>query len=307
MASAIDMQEKKKRRDSMALSLIIHAFLLLFFLFPLFSFYSKNEPPRFQGIQVALGDPQIEQRNTPAAKQEKQEEKKVVQKKTKAAAKPSKATKSKSAPQKVVSQTREDESPVVATKKKVVSKKTDAKAEAKKKAKLEANKQREAEEARKKAEEEAKKEAEEAERAEEARKKAEAAKKKADAKKKFQGLLDNSSSTAPAGGQENGHPNAEALKRLSTGKGRIGDGLGDRKVLYAPQIKDNSQKTGRVKVNICVNAAGKVIKAQFTQKGSTTTDANLIDLALEGAEKYEFSTSKATEQCGEITIDFKLK
>lgn len=311
MATAIELQEKKKRRDSMALSLIIHAFLLLFFLFPLFSFYSNNEPPQFQGIQVALGNPQFEERNEPPAVQETQEEEEETKPVKKSAppkkSAPVKAEKTKAAPEKVVSKVTKEKAEVVATKEKVVATKNNKTEDAKKK--VEAEKQKEAEKLKqeREAQAQAEREAQETKEAEEERKRAEAAKKKADAKKKFQGLMNNSSSTSPSAGQENGKPNAEALEGLTTGKGKVGTGLGNREVLYAPQIKDNSQSTGKVVVNICVNSAGKVVKATFTQKGSTTTDSNLIDLAIGGAKKYEFSASKADEQCGDILIDFKLK
>ena len=57
------------------------------------------------------------------------------------------------------------------------------------------------------------------------------------------------------------------------------ENFSNRYVIYQPDIKDQSYKQGRVVINICVNAAGDVISSRFTQKGSTTTDQYLQDLA----------------------------
>ena len=83
--------------------------------------------------------------------------------------------------------------------------------------------------------------------------------------------------------------------------------LGKRKVLKVPEIKDDSQKKGRVVVKICVNAAGKVTSSKYTMMGSTTSDLYLINLAEEGAKDYLFSPSKNPKECGNVIIEFKLK
>ena len=74
-----------------------------------------------------------------------------------------------------------------------------------------------------------------------------------------------------------------------------------------PVIIDNSQTTGIVVVDICINAAGKVISAKYTQKGSTSNDKELIEVAEKGVLKYRFSASNVFKQCGSVIIDFKLK
>ena len=78
-------------------------------------------------------------------------------------------------------------------------------------------------------------------------------------------------------------------------------------VLHEPKISDNSQKTGRVVISVCVDKTGRVIKATYTQKGSTTTDSELQRIAREAALQFKFTTSDIEEQCGTITVDFKLK
>jgi outer membrane biosynthesis protein TonB len=108
-------------------------------------------------------------------------------------------------------------------------------------------------------------------------------------------------------GDPNGDPNATALEGISKGSGRVGGGLGNRGVLHEPRINDRSQKTGRVVMSICVDKNGKVIKADYTQKGSTTTDSELKDIARKAALQFKFTLSEIEEQCGTITVDFKVQ
>lgn len=108
-------------------------------------------------------------------------------------------------------------------------------------------------------------------------------------------------------GDPNGDPNSNVLEGISNGSGRVGGGLGKRGVLHEPQINDRSQKTGRVVISVCVDKTGKVIKAEYTQKGSTTTDSELKDIARKAALQFKFTLSEIEEQCGTITVDFKVK
>lgn len=310
MANSITIDEQKQRRDSMSISLVLHLFLLLLLLIPIVQAFSKQpEPPQFQGIQVALGYKAAKERtktNPAPSAAETKPVAKPTETKAKPKTKPSSAKPkaSKAVAKKVVSKTREKEAPIVATKKKVVEKKVNKKSDAeiaKEKAEAEAKAKAEAEaEAKRKAAEEAKRKA--------AEKAAKAAAAKSAAKSKFNNLMKSANGDgAPSKGDPSGHPDASALEGITKGKGKAGNGLGNRGLLHAPEISDNTQRTGRVVVNICVNSKGKVISANYTQKGSTTTDSHLIDLATNSALKYRFSASTTEEQCGDITIDFRLK
>ncbi len=150
--------------------------------------------------------------------------------------------------------------------------------------------------------------------AEAQRKAAEEAKKQEEynkTKKSYGDLLggDGKGNTGKSGsqGDPNGDPNANALEGISKGSGRVGGGLGKRGVLHEPQINDHSQKTGLVVISVCVDKTGKVNKAEYTQKGSTTTDSELKDIARKAALQFKFTTSTIEEQCGTITVDFKVK
>ncbi|MGB4849997.1 MAG: hypothetical protein WBP41_18875, partial [Saprospiraceae bacterium] len=58
---------------------------------------------------------------------------------------------------------------------------------------------------------------------------------------------------------------------------------------------------------VCVDKTGKVIKAVYTQKGSTNTDSELKEIARKAALQFKFTLSEIEEQCGTITVDFKVR
>jgi colicin import membrane protein len=109
-------------------------------------------------------------------------------------------------------------------------------------------------------------------------------------------------------GQPDGDPDSDNLKGLGGGKGNIGRGLGGRKVeSRPPPVEDNSQKRGTIVIKICVDQAGKVIKATFTQNGSTISDGDLREKAESNARKFRFAPGQLDEQCGDISYQFGLK
>ena len=304
--------EEQNRKRGMLLSIVLHLLLLLLCL-TTFVYNFEKPAEEISGIVVQLGiieggntdevaqseDPPAEsQENTPAASAAPAEEEKTTAKEV-IPEKEEKA-KEKSPDASTESQTVQEESDIIAKK-------------AKEKA-VQAAQKKKASEAKKVAEEKAKKEAVR-KAAEEAKRKAaeEEAKKKAEyeaKKSKFGSLLSGGSGNNDNSGNQgdpDGDPNSKALENLATGSGLIGEGLSDRAVEYKPVITDNSQKTGKVVVEICINAAGKVISSKYTQKGSTSADKDLIEVAEKGVLKYRFSASNAAKQCGSVIIDFKLK
>ncbi len=141
--------------------------------------------------------------------------------------------------------------------------------------------------------------------------KAEKVEKTIDTKSQFSKLFKTrgtkKSSNNGAQGDPLGSRDSDILEGITRGKGRVGDGLQSRGMVYEPLIEDTSQKSGRVVVRICVDATGKVTSAKYTQRGSTTTDLELILIAEKNALKYRFSPSNREEQCGTITIEFIVK
>lgn len=95
---------------------------------------------------------------------------------------------------------------------------------------------------------------------------------------------------------------------VGTGTGpSIGGGLGGRAVRKRGAINDNSQKQGKVVIEVCVDSDGNVISADYTQRGSTTSDSELRNKALASARAYKFAASSSAQECGTITFNFQLK
>lgn len=167
-------------------------------------------------------------------------------------------------------------------------------------------KQKEEEERRKREQERQKQLEEQKRREEEARREAEYA----EAKKQFGDLFGEGKGETDTPGNQGdplGDPSSDNLEGLSTGSGTIGGGLGGRQVRYKPQVVENSQKTGRVVIRVCVDDSGNVMQATFSQKGSTTGDSDLVATAQKFARQYRFSESSVSKQCGTITFDFKVQ
>lgn len=93
-----------------------------------------------------------------------------------------------------------------------------------------------------------------------------------------------------------------------TGTGfSIGGGLVGRKVVQRGSINDNSQKTGKVVINVCVDSKGSVTSAEYTPRGSTTADSDLRTKAIQAARGFRFAASTVNQQCGAITFNFQIK
>ena len=77
----------------------------------------------------------------------------------------------------------------------------------------------------------------------------------------------------------------------------------------SPRLVENSQKSGVVVVSLCVDASGGVIPSsvKFTQRGSTTTDSQLVNAAIRNAKQWGFTGGQVDRQCGTITYNFKVQ
>ena len=286
-----DPDIRKKSRWAVLIAIL---FWVLVMGIPLFSYTFPL--PEKTGILLAFGDEDGGGNEVASAKSEDEEVKEADQGAEAAEEETEKAEEKASikTPEKIVKAETEEEANIVTTKNIV---KTTPKV--KKENKEDDTRNIEAERKAKELADQQKKLAEEAAK----RKKQEEAKKSfSDA---FGGSGDGSKPSQQ--GNEDGDPEGSPLDGLISGKGNIGTGLADRGVVFEPEINENSQKTGRVVVRICVNSSGKVTEASYTQKGSTSTDLALIEVAEKAALEYVFSSSNLDKQCGNISIDFKLK
>lgn len=109
-------------------------------------------------------------------------------------------------------------------------------------------------------------------------------------------------------GVQNG-PHNDGLSSTGLGDSGIGHDLSGRRMVKKPDIKDSSQKTGKVAVRVRVDRNGNVIHAQYTTKGSTTTDSYLIRLAEQAARQAKFNSdvNASAEQIGTITFTFRVQ
>lgn len=112
-------------------------------------------------------------------------------------------------------------------------------------------------------------------------------------------------------GNPQGDPASPNYEGDNMGLGSVGVGVDliGRNLLSIPPINENYRETGKVTISIKVDRSGNVLFAKYTVKGSTTTDPKLIQLAEEAARQAKFSASSkaAEEQFGSITFTFKLK
>lgn len=289
---------EKNKNKGMISSVIIHSLLFLLFFINFFEF--EWPPKNESGILIAFGLPDEGMGDDNPDTQNKEivdeiSKSKPQENQIKESTSPDKDSKNtniKSEPVKIKETTTIDEKSDVSisSDKKKTPVETEAQLAEKRRRDAAAKAQ---EEATRKAEEEAKKQAE------------------VDAKKKQFGTLlgkgQGDNNTSGNQGDPKGDPNSKALDGLAKGSGRIGGGLSNRGVTYEPKFSDKSQKTGKVVIEICVDPTGNVTEAKFTQRGSNTTDSELVAIALKGAKEYKFSQGQAESQCGTVTIDFKVQ
>jgi TonB family protein len=92
-----------------------------------------------------------------------------------------------------------------------------------------------------------------------------------------------------------------------TGTGSsVGGGLGGRRVVSRAKPAYNSDKSGTVRVAVCVDGEGRVTSARSQQVGSTTTAGELRSAAESAARQWKFAADNAAgEQCGWIDFNFR--
>jgi len=285
MSEILNKKEEEDRRRGLIISLVAHALLFLIFFLPLI----RVQPPKeIGGILVSFGDPNAGFDALFANEEE-----------ATASVQASENATSPSESVDVSSEDRTEEAPIAAKEKTVNKKESTSNNTAKNQADVIAKNKLETDRKAKDA-------AAKADADKEAKEKATFENKK----KKFSDLLGGgkgSNDNKGNQGNEKGDPNGKALDGISKGSGKVGGGLSGRGVEFEPTFTDNSQKTGKVSLSICVNNDGKVTRADFTQKGSTTSDAYLIDLARKTALKYRFVKSEIENQCGTVTVDFRVQ
>ena len=108
-------------------------------------------------------------------------------------------------------------------------------------------------------------------------------------------------------GNPNGNPNSDSYNgNSSSGSGiNIKSGLTGRRIAIKPKFEDEFNENAKVAVDVKVDASGKVLSATVNPRGTTTTNANIRQIAKNKAMQVKFTTG-AEEQSGTIVFDFRV-
>ena len=80
--------------------------------------------------------------------------------------------------------------------------------------------------------------------------------------------------------------------------------IANRTILQSEEAYATTEKRGTIAIKICVDRAGNVMSAKFTQRGSTTFNSYLKKVALKAAKSIKFATLDVPEQCGIVNYKF---
>ena len=130
----------------------------------------------------------------------------------------------------------------------------------------------------------------------------------------FPGRTEGSKSTSEGNAEGKGNQGHEAGDptgdHAGTGQGTSGNSFdlsGRRLVGALPKPSYDVSEQGRVVVEITVNKDGKVVKAVFRSRGSTTSNSVLVRAAEKAALQARFDVAEGTDlQVGTITYNFKM-
>lgn len=86
-----------------------------------------------------------------------------------------------------------------------------------------------------------------------------------------------------------------------------GDGLFDRKVIKRADVGQLARKQGKLVIDLCVDKEGKVYWAELNSDLSTIDDADLQKNARQVAMQYVYEPDATKEkECGRLTFIFKI-
>ncbi len=117
-------------------------------------------------------------------------------------------------------------------------------------------------------------------------------------------------------GNPNGNPNSDSYKgNASSGNGGSGgkggvsirSGLNGRNIIHYPTFEDDFNENAKVAVDITVDKEGNVTRAMVNQKGTTTTNHGIWDIALRKARSLKLNGGNTDEQTGTLVFNFKLR
>ncbi len=107
-----------------------------------------------------------------------------------------------------------------------------------------------------------------------------------------------------------GNPNGSTLTNNynGTGSGNGGLQMAQRSFVSRPSVTDDNRRTGKVVVDIRVDKNGNVVYASAGAKGTTITDANLLQKCEDAVRNSRLNTSETApdNQAGKVVFVFKV-
>lgn len=113
-------------------------------------------------------------------------------------------------------------------------------------------------------------------------------------------------------GNPNGNANSDSYNgNAASGNGGAGvairSGLDGRRITQLPSFEDNFNENAKVAVDITVDAKGFILNALINPKGTTTSNSNIKNIALQKAKLLKLNAGDTDEQTGTLIFNFKLK
>lgn len=117
-----------------------------------------------------------------------------------------------------------------------------------------------------------------------------------------------------AGGTgDQGKPNGNINSDNYTGNGGSGNsgvaitkGLSGRRIITFPSFEDDFNENAKIAMNLRVDETGRVISAEYTAAGSTSSSGKLKDIARRKAMQLKFNPGDG-ESLGTVVFNFRLK
>ena len=114
-------------------------------------------------------------------------------------------------------------------------------------------------------------------------------------------------------GKPNGNPNSDSYNgNAASGKSGSGgvaikNGLDGRRITKFPSFEDDFNENAKVAVDITVDQLGNIIAATINPKGTTTTNTNIRNIALQKARTLKLNSGPAETQTGTLVFSFILR
>jgi hypothetical protein len=109
-------------------------------------------------------------------------------------------------------------------------------------------------------------------------------------------------------GAPGGNPDSDNYKGGGSGSSGVAKlrGLTGRSIMRIPSFEDDFNENAKVAIDIRVDAAGNVVSAQYQPRGTTTSNSDLIAIAIRKAKQVKFNAG-SDESAGTLQFNFKLK